>query len=230
METIGGKTVLTTVAEQANPRHTALLVIDIQDHPELWSSPASRQVLDNAGKLVAAARTAAVRTVYLHNVWAPDYRNISAAYLAGAIHLGGYDPATPPGHSILDGQPGSRLHPDLEPGPADTVIPNCRASSFAGTGLDQLLRSSGIRTVVCIGHATDACVANTVWAAVNLDYYVIPVADAVCGGRIASGPDGDPTLALFGYWLHVPDTAELVRTWLQAAAVAATAANEGDGA
>lgn len=207
-----GKTVLTTLAEQADPKHTALLVIDIQNHTQMWDGP-SRPVLDRAKRIIAAAERAGVMIVYFHNQWDPDYANVTPAALAANMHRDGFDPDRPPGQSILSTTASSKLHPQLKPRPQDHVIAKTRPCGFVGTGLGELLKEHGVQSVVCIGHATDACVAATAFAAHNLDYYTIVVADAVCGGRVAHGADGDPMLALIGWWMHVPDTRQIIEVW-----------------
>lgn len=77
------------------------------------------------------------------------------------------------------GAPGVALDPGLGVLPEDAVVTKHRASAFAGTDLDLVLRSSGVERVAIAGVATSAMVAATVYAASDLDYGVTVVRD-VC--------------------------------------------------
>ncbi|MDV8020094.1 isochorismatase family cysteine hydrolase [Rhodococcus sp. IEGM 1330] len=62
--------------------------------------------------------------------------------------------------------------------PADSVVLKRRASGFAGTDLDLVLRSQRIDRVAICGVASSAVVAATVYAAADLDYEVSVLSDA----------------------------------------------------
>jgi ureidoacrylate peracid hydrolase len=63
---------------------------------------------------------------------------------------------------------------------SDVVVQKYRYSAFAGTNLDLVLRSAGVRTVVCAGVSTNVCVEATAREAFSADYYVVLPEDA-CG-------------------------------------------------
>jgi len=75
----------------------------------------------------------------------------------------------------------------VRPRPGDTVIRKQRYSGFAGTPLDQVLRSRGVRWLVVAGVATNVCVESTVRDAYFHEYWPVLVADATM-------PAGPPSL------------------------------------
>lgn len=84
------------------------------------------------------------------------------------------------------GTPGVGLDPGLGRESGDVVITKSRASAFASTDLDLILRAQGVETLVVAGVATSAVVAATVYEAADRDYDV-RVASDVCA-------DPDPTV------------------------------------
>ncbi len=62
--------------------------------------------------------------------------------------------------------------------PGDSVVLKRRASGFAATDLDLVLRSQHIDRVVVCGVASSAVVAATIYAAADLDYRVTVLSDA----------------------------------------------------
>jgi nicotinamidase-related amidase len=78
-----------------------------------------------------------------------------------------------------EGSAGAELDPGLACDPGDVIVTKRRASAFAGTDLDMVLRNSGIESIVVAGVATSAMVAATVYDAADRDYMVAVVSD-VC--------------------------------------------------
>jgi ureidoacrylate peracid hydrolase len=65
-----------------------------------------------------------------------------------------------------------------QPRAGDMVVSKSRFSAFSGTGLDEMLRSRGIDTVVLAGLTTECCIQASAWAAFELDFRVILASDA----------------------------------------------------
>lgn len=82
------------------------------------------------------------------------------------------------GDDYQEGSTGVELDPGLDRRTADVVVTKHRASAFAGTDLDLVLRAGGIDTLVVAGVATSAMVAATVYDAADRDYRVRVAADA----------------------------------------------------
>ena len=106
---------------------------------------------------------------------------------------------------------GPKVIDELAPGPGDAVVRKFRYSGFAGTSLDLVLRSRGIRTVVCAGVSTNVCVEATAREAFSHDYYVVYVGDACASW------DMDLHAATLATARHryavVADTADLQQLW-----------------
>jgi biuret amidohydrolase len=93
----------------------------------------------------------------------------------------------------------------------DLLVQKKRLSGFAATDLDFLLRNLRKRVVVITGIFADACDLSTAYAAADLDYKVITVADVVRGSTDALER---AALDIFASYLGlVLDSGELVGEW-----------------
>jgi ureidoacrylate peracid hydrolase len=96
---------------------------------------------------------------------------------------------------------------ELKPHPSDLVVVKTRYSGFAGTALDSMLRTRGIRYLFFAGIATNVCVESTLRDAYFLDYWPILLSD----GAMPAGPPAahDATIYnvenFFGWTLKTGD-------------------------
>jgi len=196
---IYGKEILADLEAQVQPSIAALLVIDV------WNTEwFPKDVLFNINQIIVAAREAGVMVVFVENYWNPDLSNISPAMLSTSLRQ-------PDGRIKAPDNPGMwKAHynlgflPDVRPEDSDTVVRKARPSAFAGTVLDQLLRSSGIKTVIALGSSTDACVNQTVTFAANMDYYVVCLKDCMLGGLRGSDLSAEEaSKVLWGDWHYM---------------------------
>jgi nicotinamidase-related amidase len=177
--------VLGRLEEKVVPGHTALLLIDMCNdfiHPEGKTATRGKRPLDHARRviepmqrLLAGARESGVLVVLVQHTTLPDHASDSGPWL---------DARTRATFSVtdicLDGTWGQQIIDELAPAEGDLVVKKYRYSGFAGTNLDLVLRSAGVRTVVCAGVSTNACVEATAREAFSSDYYVVLPEDA-CG-------------------------------------------------
>ncbi|KDN19067.1 cysteine hydrolase family protein [Amycolatopsis rifamycinica] len=91
------------------------------------------------------------------------------------------------GEVFHEGSPG--IEPDLPVLPEDVIVRKRRASAFAGTDLDLVLRARGVAKVTIAGVATSAMVAATAYDAADRGYRVSVLADGCA--------DEDPTVHEF---------------------------------
>jgi ureidoacrylate peracid hydrolase len=95
----------------------------------------------------------------------------------------------------------------LKPRPSDMVVVKTRYSGFAGTPLDSMLRTRGIRYLFFAGIATNVCVESTLRDAYFLDYWPILLRDSA----MPAGPPAahDATVhnveMFFGWTLKADD-------------------------
>ena len=85
----------------------------------------------------------------------------------------------------LEGDPGTDLVDELQPGPGDYFIQKRRYSCFIGTDLDILLRGLGAQTLILVGNLTDVCVHYTFADAHQRDYHVRVIEDCAGGSTVA---------------------------------------------
>lgn len=174
-------TPLRTLAEKVHPEHTALVVVDMQndycteggacDRNRLPLAPV-RGVIPAVQRLLAGARRAGATVVYA--MMTADPATESPPWREKREEAGLVA-------NCLDGSWGHQIVEELRPEPGDVVVRKRRFSAFLGTHLDMALRGRGVRTCVAAGVVSNGCVDCTVRDAFQLDYYVVPVADAVAG-------------------------------------------------
>jgi nicotinamidase-related amidase len=112
----------------------------------------------------------------------PDCEKIVAALLAAwrarkmpVIHIR-HDSREPNSH-YRPGQPGHEFKPETAPLPGEKIVPKQTNSAFIGTGLENILRSRGYRTLIVTGVITNNSVEATVRMAGNLGFDIYVVAD-----------------------------------------------------
>jgi nicotinamidase-related amidase len=171
-----------------DPAHTAVLTIDMhRGHldPEIATMPVVAEV---AGRLVettaaflAAARAAGLTIIHSVTV----KRDVEAAFgnpFGRVLGQTGQSVAPAvvmrPRQHNLEGSPHTELMSLLGPAPDDLVLMNKKQlSAFYATDLDQLLRVTGIDTLVMLGVGTNTCILSTALDASNRGLKVIVVGD-----------------------------------------------------
>jgi nicotinamidase-related amidase len=73
------------------------------------------------------------------------------------------------------------IREELTPRPGELVINKVSRGAFNSTGIDQLLRNMGVRSLVIVGVATNACVETTARDAADRGYQCVLVDDACAG-------------------------------------------------
>ncbi|KOV81030.1 isochorismatase [Nocardia sp. NRRL S-836] len=132
------------------------------------SYPFARQVVPPLTELLPRARAAGVLVVFVHF----------------AVRGNGTD--LPPGNAMFrtfyeagdtfhQGSAGTEIA--LPVADEDVVVVKRRASAFAGTDLDLVLRAGGVDTLAIAGVATSAMVAATCYDAADRDYRVTVLRD-----------------------------------------------------
>ena len=177
--------VLRTIESQVDPKHAALVIVDVQNdfvHPEgihgrrtadLWrENPSIPTMLERLPWLIKEARKAKCLIVFVRWLGDPQYVSESLTYLLERSDMYG--------EICISGTFGAEFYGDIRPGDSsrEVVVTKYRYSSFAGSDLDLILRSNGIKTVVVTGVATCGCVESTARNAFSADYYLVVPCDA----------------------------------------------------
>ena len=211
---VEGKDVFTELHELADPRHAALLLIDMQrDFVEdggafagmgvdISMYPAIRRRL---AELLDAAR------LHVQNTALPGRLSDSPAQIRFNLrmHQGARD-GGPPLRYTVPGTPGHAFVPELAPLPGELVVAKYRSSAFWGTNLELLLRSNGIATVIVGGCTTEGCVESTARDAMFADHYVIIAEDCVGSDDRAQH---DASLLLMRHRFDMATAAEIAGVW-----------------
>lgn len=211
--------VLGTLAEKVRPAHTALLLVDMcNDFLDPRGKTAvrggrslehGRRVIPTMRRLLDTARAAGPLVVHVQHTTLPDHASDSGPWL---------DARSRATFSVTDlcvqGSWGQRIIDELAPRDGDVVVQKYRYSGFAGTNLDLVLRSAGVRTVVCAGVSTNVCVEATAREAFSADYYVVLPEDA-CGSWSVPLHEAALETARHRY-ATVCTTAEIVELWREA--------------
>ncbi|MFF7965411.1 cysteine hydrolase family protein [Streptomyces sp. NPDC007903] len=150
----------------------ALLVMDVQQ--AITERVPDPEYTPRLARAVAAARAAGVPVVYVVVGFRPGRPEARSSPVFGALPEGAF----------TDGDPGAAIHPDVAPGPGESIVTKKRVSAFTGSDLDLVLRGGGIDHLVLTGLATSGVVLSTLRQAADLDYRLTVLADG-CG-------DADP--------------------------------------
>ncbi|MFI7422437.1 cysteine hydrolase family protein [Nonomuraea sp. NPDC049684] len=155
---------------------TALIIGDLQ-RGITGGYPFAQKVVPPLTELLPRARAAGVLVVFVHFAFRPNGADVPP----GSALMKSFFEA---GDAFHEGSAGTELA--LPVADEDVVVLKRRASAFAGTDLDLVLRARGVTTVAVAGVATSAMVAATCYDAADRGYQVTVLGDG-CG-------DGDPAL------------------------------------
>ena len=173
---------LRTLAEKVDPKHAAIIVVDVQNDFCHEDSPLARFGMDmsaaqaaakRTAELIEAARAAGTLVVFIQYVEAPYTRSEMQRELKARMH--GVDDADD-FYICRVGSWGAEFY-RVSPRDGDPVVVKTRYSAFIDTNLDRILRSSGIKTLIMTGVATNVCVESTARDAYMRDYHVVFLAD-----------------------------------------------------
>ena len=157
-----------------NARASALVVLDMQkiilDGSAGPPTAAEKDAfLSRNARLIAAARGAGMRVIYVRNGFRPGYPEVSGRNKSFA--------SIRQSDRFPDAGDGSQIHPAVAPQADDVVITKHRVSAFFGTELDMVLRANGIETLVLVGIATSRVVLSTLRYAADADYGIVVAHD-----------------------------------------------------
>ncbi|UJW32176.1 cysteine hydrolase [Saccharothrix sp. AJ9571] len=155
---------------------TALIIGDIQ-RGITGNYPFAERVVPPLTELLPRARAAGALVVFVHIA----FRANGADLPPGNPMIRAFFDA---GDAFHEGSAGIGI--DLPVAEEDVVVRKRRASAFAGTDLDLVLRARGVGTVAIAGVATSAMVAATCYDAADRDYRVTVLRDGCA--------DGDPAM------------------------------------
>jgi nicotinamidase-related amidase len=158
-----------------DPAGTAVLAMDFQARIVESYTHDGGALLGRTQRLLAAARAAGARVIYVVVVFRPGFPEVSPHNKAFSTIKGSGRFA--PGDAV-------EIHPELAPAEGEVVVTKHRVGAFLGTDMDMILRANGITTLVLTGIATSGVVLSTLRYAADADYRLVVAADCCA--------DGDP--------------------------------------
>jgi nicotinamidase-related amidase len=180
----GRKLMPVDLAVLAEPRHTAVLVLEMQNglagalagDSAIARAVAEDGVAERCAGLLASARSAGALVVHCIKTERADGLGAKAnAPMWRRRARVGFIPLVP-------GSLASAILAELGPQDGDLVVPRSRGvTAFGGTELDPLLRNLGVETVALCGISVNVGVIAAAADAVSCGYEVIVVRDAVAG-------------------------------------------------
>ena len=169
-----------------NPSETALILVDFQypftnpagDYYGAVKGEIEGGMLDRTVKLVKKARELGVWVIHVTEGYTSDYRELDPTNPGGFHRLGIL------GQAWKTGTPKAASYPPLDPGPNDkdlVLAPRIQTPAFGGTGLNEILRSRGIKNIAVAGFTVDVCDYATVTSGYDLGYHVYALKDSMAG-------------------------------------------------
>jgi nicotinamidase-related amidase len=186
---------------------TALLLMDLMPImvPAFGGDDAMVERLAGAAE---AARSAGVEVIHVRIAFRDGYPDVAPSNKIFAATISHFD--------FTAANPDTGIHPGLRHRDSDLVVLKKRVSGFAGSDLELVLRSRGIRDLVLAGVTTSGVVLSTLRAAADLDYGIAVLADG-CG-------DGDAEVHDLLMEKVFPAHAEVMQTaeWVDSLGARAT--------
>ena len=126
-------------------------------------------LLNRMARLLAAARKAQMRVIYVVVGFRPGYPEVSGRNKSfGALKESG---------RFTPGSAGTEIHPAVAPTPDEVIVTKHRVGAFLGTDLDMILRANDINTLLLTGIATSGVVLSTLRHAADADYRLVVARD-----------------------------------------------------
>jgi ureidoacrylate peracid hydrolase len=198
-----------TLAELVDPRHTAILVIDMMPlFTENDWEPGTGQVIAASLAFIEAARANGVPLTFIRHTisdadWTPVWQRkwpieVKEMYRPGGI--------------------ANDFDHRFQPHPGDLEIVKARYSAFINTTLAMQLRARGIQTVIALGLITDICISSTIRDAFHNEFDTVTLSDCTATSTLARHEAALAALAdCFG---TVCPSGAVVAAWAETRAIA----------
>ena len=172
---------LLTLGDQVAAKHTALLVVDMQndfcardgylDRKSRIDVQSRQEVASKIMELATSARQGGAPVIWIVAIY--DLELLSAAHCARAARLSG-------GEALCaEGSWGADFFEAVAPARGELVIRKHRYSAFNGTNLAAELHSRAIHTLIVTGVATNVCVDSTLRDGFFEGFHIVVPQDCV---------------------------------------------------
>lgn len=172
-----------------DPKHTALLIIDMQrdfvepgGFGEALGNDVSlvRTAIEPTKKLLDMARHEGLCVIHTREGHAPHLGDLppTKAERGRPGPDGGIGSVGPMGRILVRGEKGHDIIPELYPRNDEPVVDKPGKGAFWATDLHLILQNRGIKTLIVCGVTTEVCVTTSVREANDRGYECVVVSDA----------------------------------------------------
>jgi len=204
------KEILRTIEELIDPKHAALVVIDVQNDFVMKDGVLQcPEMVGNLKNLIESARKAGVMVVYLQDTLLPKRLSDSAPYFEKYMKYRNTDDPEDVKDEAIFGTWEWEIIDDIKPHFGEAQIVKYRSDGFIGTGLDLILRSNYIKSVIFTGVMTGGCVASTVRSAGN--HYFVVIGEDCCWE--SNTERHNATIQQFKRRYNVFTADKIIKTW-----------------
>ena len=210
MQRVHGLKIPETLAEAVAPDTTALIVYDMQIGI-LRQLPGGAAVLDKVLGVLALARNARVRVIFMRHMSLP--KRLSGVFQTRQMMV--WQRKTDPAEVepwFLRDSPGFGLAPELAVRDDEAILDKITMSAFEGTPLAIALRDCGLKTFLLCGVATEIGLEPTVRHGADLGFIPILVEDACAGGHQEAADRAMASMRFMGDAMFCT-TADLSEAW-----------------
>ncbi len=152
---------------EMNPDKAVLLIIDLQvdvvdPKGKLWM-PASTKMLPKLKEVIAFCRENGMPVIYTAHQAHPSGRDKGLMHTYLSLLQ----------ESLIEGQEGAEIYPEIAPQPDEWVITNKRRyDSFWGTELEDVLRTLNRDQIILTGACTNFCCSTTTRSGMQRGFHI----------------------------------------------------------
>ncbi len=176
MKNAGGVTVYESVKEMVDPKHSCLVVWDVQNG--LVDRIFNKDEFTVQLKRLLVHLRKVMPVVYTRITPPPKGFDSAWRYYSMMKRFGVDDPAKLPPFMAI-GSKEREIAEAVTPEAGDIVIDKYTASIFIATAFEYMMRNRGIQTLIFTGIATEIGVESSARDAANRGFYPVVVADCV---------------------------------------------------
>ncbi len=183
--------------DDLDPRKTALIVVDLQNgfmDPAHTPFPIATApgTVPAVNRLAATLRENGGKVVWIKNT--TDETSLEA--WSNWFAMGKPELRQQRIDAFRDGAPGHAIYPTLDVQPGDEIVRKYRFSAFLpeSSNLAEILRASGVDTVLIVGTVTNVCCESSARDAMMMNFKTIMISD---GNSAATDHEHEATLAAF---------------------------------
>jgi biuret amidohydrolase len=184
VKAINGLNIPTLTDDLFDPSRLALIVYDMQVGIRRQIADGDR-IVATAGRILAAARAAGVRTLFTRHMSLPLELMGAMSFRTAMAWQRKTEPNAVEPWFLRD-SPGFAIVPELQPQSSEAIFDKITMSAFEGAPLSIVLRDCGVIAVAFIGIALEVGIEPSVRHAADLGFVPIVISDACGAGHPAA--------------------------------------------